>query len=53
MAYMNLGVASWRRWLTERIAAAVQAYDIDGYFLDIIGGRVANTRPTCTKARAS
>jgi hypothetical protein len=43
-AYLNLGVASWRRWLTDRIAAAIDGYGIDGYFLDIVGGWVNNTR---------
>jgi hypothetical protein len=43
-AYMNLGVESWRRWLTGRIAAAIDRYGIDGYFLDIVGGWVNNTR---------
>jgi hypothetical protein len=43
-AYLNLGVESWRRWLTDRITAAINAYDVDGYFLDIVGGWVNNTR---------
>jgi len=43
-AYLNLGVESWRRWLTDRIAAAIDTYDIDGYFLDIVGGWVNNPR---------
>jgi len=43
-AYMNLGVASWRRWLTDRIADVIQRYGVDAYFLDIIGGWVNNTK---------
>jgi hypothetical protein len=43
-AYLNLGVESWRRWLTDRITAAITTYDVDGYFLDIVGGWVNNTR---------
>ena len=43
-AYMNLGVESWRRWLTDRIAAVIDGYGVDGYFLDIAGGWVNNTR---------
>ena len=43
-AYLNLGVESWRRWLTDRIAAAIDTYDVDGYFLDIVGGWVNNPR---------
>ena len=42
--YMNLGVASWRRWLTARIADTVDRYGVDAYFLDIIGGWVNNTK---------
>jgi len=41
-AYMNLGVESWRRWLTDRIAASIDRYGVDGYFLDIVGGWVNN-----------
>src|SRR6266513_4653102 len=44
LAYMNLGVASWRRWLTGRIADAIDRYGVDAYFLDIIGGWTNNTR---------
>lgn len=43
-AYMNLGVESWRRWLTDRIANVIDRYAVDAYFLDIIGGWVNNTR---------
>jgi len=38
LSYMNLGVASWRRWLEDRIAGVVQRYGADAYFLDIAGG---------------
>jgi hypothetical protein len=43
-AYMNLGVASWRRWLTARIADTIERYGVDAYFLDIVGGWVNNTK---------
>jgi hypothetical protein len=43
-AYMNLGVESWRRWLTARIADVIDRYGVDAYFLDIIGGWVNNTK---------
>ena len=42
--YMNLGVASWRRWPTDRIADTIDRYGIDAYFLDIIGGWMNNTK---------
>jgi hypothetical protein len=42
--YMNLGVASWRRWLSARIADVIERYGVDAYFLDIIGGWVNNTK---------
>jgi hypothetical protein len=42
--YMNLGVASWRRWLTGRIADTIDRYGVDAYFLDIIGGWMNNTK---------
>ncbi|MGH7670948.1 MAG: twin-arginine translocation signal domain-containing protein, partial [Gemmatimonadaceae bacterium] len=42
LAYMNLGVESWRRWLTGRIAECVERYGVDAYFLDIAGGWVNN-----------
>jgi hypothetical protein len=44
LAYMNLGVDSWRRWLTSRIASVIETYGVDGYFLDISGGWVNNPR---------
>ncbi len=43
-AYMNLGVASWRDWLTGRIADVIERYGADGYFLDISGGWVNNQK---------
>ncbi len=42
--YMNLGVESWRRWLSGRIADVIDRYGVDAYFLDIIGGWVNNTK---------
>jgi hypothetical protein len=44
LAYMNLGVDSWRRWLAGRIATVIDSYGVDGYFLDISGGWMNNTR---------
>src|SRR5437660_12174383 len=41
---MTLGVASWRRWLTARIADVIERYGVDAYFLDIVGGWVNNTQ---------
>jgi hypothetical protein len=42
LSYMNLGVASWRRYLAERIADALSRYRPDAYFLDIVGGFINN-----------
>jgi hypothetical protein len=42
--YMNLGVQSWHDWLLARIADIVERFQADGYFLDISGGWVNNTR---------
>jgi len=42
LSYMNLGVASWRDWLSGRIADAIERYGVDAYFLDIAGGWVNN-----------
>jgi hypothetical protein len=42
LSYMNLGVASWRTWLSDRIADVVDRYRVDAYFLDIAGGWVNN-----------
>jgi len=43
-AYMNLGVPSWRKWLTGRIADTISTYHADAYFLDIAGGWENNTK---------
>jgi hypothetical protein len=42
LCYMNLGVDSWRRWLTGRITDAIERYGVDAYFLDIVGGWTNN-----------
>ena len=42
LAYMNLGVPSWRRWLTDRIADTIDRYGVDAYFLDIVAGWIDN-----------
>jgi hypothetical protein len=42
--YMNVGVDSWRRWLSERIADVLDRFHADGYFLDIAGGWENNTK---------
>jgi hypothetical protein len=44
LAYMNLGVASWRQWLMDRIAETIRLYDVDAYFLDIVAGWINNPR---------
>jgi hypothetical protein len=43
LAYMNLGVDSWRHWLEGRIDEMISRYGVDAYFLDIAGGYVNNT----------
>ena len=43
LAYMNLGVDSWRQWLEHRIGDMITRYGVDAYFLDIIGGWTNNT----------
>jgi hypothetical protein len=43
-AYMNLGIESWRRWLTDRIAEVIERYAADAYFLDISGGWINNQK---------
>lgn len=43
-AYMNLGVASWRNWLSARISDVIENYHADAYFLDIAGGWENNTK---------
>ena len=40
LGYMNLGVDSWRTFLTKRIADCIDRYGVDAYFLDIAGGHV-------------
>ncbi|HEV2424707.1 MAG TPA: hypothetical protein VGZ29_07765 [Terriglobia bacterium] len=42
--YMNLGVDSWREWLSGRIAAMIEHYRVESYFLDIAGGWENNTK---------
>ena len=42
--YMNLGVPSWRNWLSTRIAEIISNYHVDAYFLDIAGGWENNTK---------
>lgn len=44
LAYMNLGVESWRRWLTDRIADTIERYGVDAYFLDIVAGWINTSR---------
>lgn len=44
LSYMNLGVASWRTWLSDRIADVIDRYGVDAYFLDIAGGWVNNPK---------
>jgi hypothetical protein len=44
LAYMNLGVDSWRSHLTERIADMIERFGVDAYFLDIAGGWTNNPR---------
>jgi hypothetical protein len=39
-AYMNLGVDSWRNWLSGRIDELITKYGVDAYFLDIVGGHI-------------
>lgn len=42
--YLNLGVDSWRQWLSARITDIVSEFNVDGYFLDIAGGWVNNPK---------
>jgi len=44
MSYMNLGVDSWREWLFHRISDIIERFNVDAYFLDIVGGWVNNTK---------
>jgi hypothetical protein len=43
LAYMNLGADAWRTHLEERIAETIERYQVDAYFLDIVGGHVNST----------
>ena len=42
LAYMNLGVESWRAWLEGRIGETIERYGVDAYFLDIVAGWMNN-----------
>ena len=44
LAYMNLGVDSWRTWLESRIADCIDRYGVDAYFLDIASGHVNDAK---------
>lgn len=44
LAYMNVGVDSWRKHLEERIADTIDRYGVDAYFLDIAGGHVNDSK---------
>jgi hypothetical protein len=44
LAYMNLGVESWRRWLQGRIDDMLTRFGVDAYFLDIAGGWINDTK---------
>jgi hypothetical protein len=44
MPWMNLGVASWREWLSNRISDFIKRFHVDAYFLDIAGGWANNTK---------
>ena len=43
LAYMNLGADAWREHLEGRIADMIARYNVDAYFLDIVGGHVNST----------
>lgn len=43
LTYMNLGADVWRNWLEGRIAEVIDRYNVDAYFLDIVGGHVNST----------
>jgi hypothetical protein len=43
LTYMNLGAESWRKHLEARIGEMIERYDVDAYFLDIVGGHVNST----------
>lgn len=42
MPYMNPGVDSWREYLQGRILDIIEKYDVDAYYLDIVGGWINN-----------
>jgi hypothetical protein len=42
MPYMNPGVASWREYLQGRILDIIDKYEVDSYYLDIVGGWLNN-----------
>ncbi|MFK5219916.1 hypothetical protein, partial [Lactococcus cremoris] len=37
MPVMNIGVASWRNFLRDRIDRVITDYHVDSYFMDIAG----------------
>ncbi len=43
LTYMNLGEDRWRNHLEGRIAEMIDRFDVDAYFLDIVGGHVNST----------
>ena len=43
LTYMNLGDDRWRQHLEGRIAEMIDRFDVDAYFLDIVGGHVNST----------
>ena len=50
---MNLGVDSWREWLTARVAEVIEKYEVDAYFLDIVGGWMNNPKGDMHEGRFS
>ncbi len=40
LTYMNVGEDSWRAWIEGRIANVIERFEVDAYFLDIVGGHV-------------
>jgi hypothetical protein len=43
LTYMNLGEDRWRQHMEGRIAEMIDRFDVDAYFLDIVGGHVNST----------
>ena len=43
LTYMNLGDDKWRLHMEGRIAEMIERFDVDAYFLDIVGGHVNST----------